>query len=389
MRKLASIQRISKLEPIEGADKIEKATVLGWELVVKKGEFKEGDLCVYCEIDSILPERPEFEFLRLRYTNIFEPGFYPRKFRIKTIKLRGQISQGICFPLSILPEFTTKNKLTFDNTEGLDVTEILGITKFEPYKDLKLAKQSGKISYPNWWPGLAQKFAHRFKFIKNYYRKHSGQKSFPSLIPKTDETRVQVLQPLLDKYKGYDCYITEKLDGSSITIYQINGKFGVCSRNVDLKRDKNCQYWNTVLEHNLENKFKKEFGKRNIALQGELIGVGVQGNKYKLDKLDIYFFNLYDIDNHCYENLYNLMLTCENLKEKTVPILSVDFVLNHSIPELVELSKGNSVLNYKIHREGIVIRPTLEYEDYDLHCQLVKNRVSFKVVNPDFLLKYD
>lgn len=371
MRKLASIQRISKLEPIEGADRIEKATVLGWELVVKKGEFKENDLCVYCEIDSVLPERPEFEFLR------------DRKFRIKTIKLRGQISQGICFPLSILPG------LTFDNTEGLDVTEILGITKFEPYKDLKLAKQSGKISYPNWWPGWVQKFAHRFKFIKNYYRKHSGQKSFPSLIPKTDETRVQVLQPLLDKYKGYDCYITEKLDGSSITIYQINGKFGVCSRNVDLKRDKNCQYWNIVLEHDLENKFKKEFGKRNIALQGELIGIGVQGNKYNLDKLDIYFFNLYDIDKHCYQNWYELKLTCEGLKEKTVPVLTTKFNLNHSIPELVELSKGNSVLNYKIPREGIVIRPILEYEDYDLHCQLVKNRVSFKVVNPDFLLKYD
>ena len=81
MRNLASIQKISKLEPIPNADTIEKATVLGWELVVKKGEFKEGDLCVYCEIDSVLPERPEFEFLRTK------------KFRIKTIKFKGQISQ--------------------------------------------------------------------------------------------------------------------------------------------------------------------------------------------------------------------------------------------------------------------------------------------------------
>src|SRR6056297_506501 len=92
MRKLASIQKIRSLDPIEGADAIERATVLGWQLVVKKGEFKPGDLAVYCEIDSLMPERPEFEFLK------------PRKMRIRTVRLRGQVSQGICFPLSILPD---------------------------------------------------------------------------------------------------------------------------------------------------------------------------------------------------------------------------------------------------------------------------------------------
>ena len=91
MRKLASIQKIKAIQPIEGADAIDHASVLGWQLIVKKNEFNVGDLCVYCEIDSLLPEKPEFEFLR------------PRKMRIQTIRLRGQISQGICFPLSILP----------------------------------------------------------------------------------------------------------------------------------------------------------------------------------------------------------------------------------------------------------------------------------------------
>lgn len=99
MRKLASIQRIISLSAIEGADKIEKAVVLGWNVVVKKGDFKVGDLCVYCEIDSILPDKPEFEFLR------------DRKFRIKTIKLKNQCSQGICFPLSILENY---GKLIYD-----------------------------------------------------------------------------------------------------------------------------------------------------------------------------------------------------------------------------------------------------------------------------------
>jgi hypothetical protein len=369
MRNLASIQKITKLEPILNADMIEKATVLGWELVVKKGEFKIGDLCVYCEIDSILPDKPEFEFLR------------ERKFRIKTIRLKGQVSQGICFPLSILPE---KIKIV----EGLDVTEKLGIIKWEPYQDeQKCQKQNGKIMYPKWMPYWLQMFLHKFKFIQNYYRQHSGQKSFPSLIPKTDETRVQVLQPLIDKYAGIKCYYTEKLDGSSTTVYQINNKFGVCSRNIDLKRDLSDKYWKTVLDHDLENKFKKCFPDENIALQGELIGEGIQGNKYHLKGLDIYFFNIFNIKKFSYGNLFDLVSICRGLEEKTVPILSENYLLSNSIPELVELSKGKSQIGETI-REGIVIRPLVEIEDTELHCQLVKNRVSFKSVNPDFLIKY-
>ena len=123
MRKLASIQKIVSLEPIKDADKIEKATVLGWELVVaKKDNFKVGDLVVYCEVDSILPDKPEFEFLR------------ERKFRIKTIKLRGQVSQGICFPLSILP------KAKYN--EGEDVTEVFGARKYDPWRSLNARRQN-------------------------------------------------------------------------------------------------------------------------------------------------------------------------------------------------------------------------------------------------------
>lgn len=369
MRKLASIQKIGNLEPIPNADSIEKATVLGWELVVKKGVFKIDDLCVYCEIDSILPNKPEFEFLR------------DKKYRIKTIKLRGQISQGICFPISILPE---KTKII----EGIDVTEILGVKKWETNNDeQKSVKQTGKIMYPKWMPQWIQRFVHKFNFIKNYYRQNSGQKTFPSLIPKTDETRVQVLQSLIDKYNGVKCYFTEKLDGSSITVYQINGKFGVCSRNVDLKRDDTDKFWKTVLAHDLENKFKKLFGNENIALQGELIGEGIQGNKYKLKGLDIYFFNVFFIKKYSYGNLSELIEICQKLNEKTVPILNDNYDLVNSIPELVELSKGTSKLNGTI-REGIVIRPLEEIKDSELHCQLVRNRISFKSVNPEFLLKY-
>lgn len=370
MRKLASIQRIIKLEPIPNADSIEKATVLGWELVVKKGEFKEGELCVYCEIDSVLPEKPEFEFLR------------ERKFRIRTIKIRGQISQGICFPLSILPDCINVSG------EGQDVTVAIGIKKYEPYQeDLKCSKQVSKLIYPSWLPGSIRKILHRFGFIRKLLQNKSTQKSFPSLIPKTDETRIQVLQPLLDKYKGTPCYVTEKLDGSSITIYQLNGKFGVCSRNIDLKKDKRNKYWATVLEHDLEAKFKKVFGKHDVAMQGELIGDGIQGNKYKLKGQDIYFFNLYYIKEKMYGDACDLFGTCMALCEKHVPIVFQRYILSDSIPELVEMSKGKSVLA-DIQREGIVIRPINEVVDSELHCDLVRNRVSFKSVNPDFLLKY-
>ena len=366
MRKLASIQRIISLDVIDGADQIEKATVLGWNVVVKKGDFKAGELVVYCEVDSILPEKPEFEFLR------------DRKFRIRTIKLRGQVSQGICFPLSILPETVFH--------EGLDVTELLGITKYEPYQEeQRNAKQTSKFIYPKWMP----KWFLRFKFVRDYYRKTSEHKSFPSLIPKTDETRVQVLQPLLDKYKGTRCYYTEKLDGSSITVYQINDSFGVCSRNIDLKRDENDKFWATVIKHDLERKFKKVFGNTNVAIQGELVGPGIQGNKYKLTELDIYFFNVFWIQKFAYGDLHDLLLVCRSLNEKTVPILNDNYTLTNSIPELVDLSKGKSILNGTTIREGIVIRPLKEIEDKELHCQLVKNRISFKSVNPDFLLKYE
>src|SRR5271157_945626 len=119
MRQLAYIETIKNLRPIEGADKIETAIILGWEVVVKRGEFSIGDKVVYCEIDSILPDLPPFEFLRAK------------KFRIRTIKLKSQISQGIAFPLSVINEVTPSFDITKLNV-GDDVTELLQITKYDP-----------------------------------------------------------------------------------------------------------------------------------------------------------------------------------------------------------------------------------------------------------------
>jgi RNA ligase (TIGR02306 family) len=238
-RKLATIQKISKISPIENAESISVASVLGWKVVVRKDEFNEGELVVYCEIDSIMPQRPEFEFLK------------DRKYRIRTIKLRGQISQGICFPPSILPDGTLIE-------EGEDVTDILGVEKY-----------------------IYQIPAHLSGIIKGEY---------PSFMPKTDETRIQVLQDVLTRHKGTRCYVSEKVDGSSITFYFRNGEFGVCSRNLELKESPENTIWKIARELKIEEKLR-EYGK-NIALQGEIIGNGIQKNPLKLETTKILFFNM-------------------------------------------------------------------------------------------------
>ncbi len=328
MRNLASIQKIKALEPIENADAIQKATVLGWQLVVKKGEFEVDDLCVYCEIDSLLPDRPEFEFMK------------PRGMRVRTIRLRGQTSQGICFPLSILPEGTPI-------VEDTDMTDILNIQKYESPMPANLI-------------GIAKG-------------------AFPSFLPKTDETRVQVLQELLDKYQGEPCYIAEKLDGSSVTYYLKNNVFGVCSRNLELLETPDNALWKVARTLEIEEKLRALGA--NFALQGELIGEGIQGNKYKLKGTTVRFYNVFDIGNYKYLDFEDFIAFIKKLELEAVPILNTNYKLNNDIPQLVELSIAKSQLS-DVQREGIVIRPLVERQD-------TIGRVSFKVINPEFLLKFE
>ena len=330
MRKLASIQVIKKIEPIPNADNIELATILGWKVVVKKNDFKVGDLVVYIEIDSLLPDRPEFAFLR-------DYGF-----RIRTIKLRGQISQGIAFPLSILPE----------NREfeiGEDVTSLLGIIKYEPPIPIQL---SGKI--------------------KGF---------FPNFIPKTDEVRIQTIPEFLEKYKGEICYVTEKVDGTSATYFLKDNEFGVCSRNLNLEEEEINIFWIVANQLRIEQTLR-DYG-NNIALQGEILGPKVQDNRYGLKTYNLYLFNIFDIDSQCYLNFKDFKNLSHRLELTTVPILDEYYILNDSIESLIELAKGKSTLNPKISREGIVIRSLREDPDS------IYGRLSFKVLNSTFLLKYE
>ena len=193
-RKLASVQRIVSLSPIEGADQILKAVVLGWELVVaKKDNFKVGDLVIYCEVDSIMPDRPAFEFLR------------ERKFRIKTIKLRGQVSQGICFPLSILPY----NPMKY--SEGRDVTDILGVIKYDPQAEFERKETLRLASIDK---NRMTKFLKRYAWYRNLFFKPT-RIPFPAFIRKTDEDRIQLFPNACEQWKGVSFTITEKVDGQS------------------------------------------------------------------------------------------------------------------------------------------------------------------------------
>jgi RNA ligase (TIGR02306 family) len=346
MRKLASIQTVNNVEPIPGADAIERIRVLGWWVVAKKGEHRPGDKLVYCEIDSLLPERPEFEFLR---ASSFKPARddLPAGFRIKTVKLRGQVSQGICFPLSILPPGGPTD-------EGADVTVLLDIRKWE-------------APMPSGMGG----------------RTKGG---FPGFLPKTDETRVQVLEALLRRHQGKTFYVTEKLDGSSFTAFLRDGIFGICSRNLWMDETDETNLLARVARRlKLEEKLRdlRERRGHDVAIQAELIGPGIQKNKYELKEATLGVFNVLDASAFRLLDHPESLEAIRRLELEPVPQLG-KLVLKHSIDELVALAEGPSVLNPKAQREGIVLRPLVEEHDED-----VGGRLSFKVINPKFLLKYD
>ena len=338
-RKLGSVRKIIDLSPIEGADKIELATIDGWKVVVAKDvNHKVGDLIVYCEVDSFLPIREEFEFLR---KTSFKKMGDQEGFRLKTIRLRGQISQGLIVPLDVLLKHGVSSDDVF---EGLDVTGTLGIVKYEPPIPADLA---GKVK------GL-----------------------FPSFIRKTDEERVQNLASDYEKYRaqnklGMKFYVTEKLDGSSATFYLKDEVFSVCSRNLELIETEGNTFWKVARELELEDKLKT-IG-FNVCLQGELIGEGIQGNPYKIKGQTVRFFNGFNIDTQ--ENIPFLEFTeiTQKLGLTTVPILDFDFDLPSSIDDMLDYAESPSNLNSNFGREGVVVR------SYD-------RTISFKSISNQFLL---
>ena len=333
-RKLASIETIKELKPIEGADFIDIATFedLGWQCVVKKGEFQVGDKSVYFSIDSILPDATWSEFLG-------------EKKRLRTKKFKGAISQGLALPLSAFE----LNDSLLNLSQGEDITELIGVTKYEP----PMRFQSG-----------------------------NAKGNFPTYLgfSKTDETRVQAAPSVLNELHGQPYVISTKMDGTSSTALMINDEFTVCSRNLMLKEDDTSVYWKAAHKNDLKNKLSQDEFKHYV-LQSEVCGPSIQGNKLGLSEIDMFVFNVFDLNKMTYldaeeeENLVN------RLGLKHVPIIEKGDFFDYDLETILAKAEGKYE-GTKNEREGIVIRS----QKY-MYSEKMHGRMSFKAISNKFLLK--
>lgn len=380
-RALAYIQHVTNIRPIEGADNIEQCNVLGWNLICKKGEFHEGDPCVYIEIDSKVPEREEFEFLRAK------------GFKVKTMKLGkfNCISQGLAMSQSAFKELTGLS-------EGTDVTDILGI-KYSVQEDntrksngdpnakyKSMAARHQKIFKKKWARWMMRRSWGRKIMFFFFGKKKDNPRGFPTFVSKTDEERVENQPWRIGDGKTY--LATEKLDGTSCT-YALERKgrnkfeFYVCSRNVRQQDEKQeCYhdhniYWDLAFKYNIEQHLKdflNQFPQLQwVCIQGEGVG-SVQGNPLKLTEDDLYVFNFKESQT----GRWSSMAGAGQVREwgmKWVPILG-EVQMPDTMEELKVLATGKSKVNPDVMREGIVYR-SLDGSD------------SFKNVSREYLLKHN
>ena len=380
-RALAYIQHVTNIRPIDGADNIEQCNVLGWNLICKKGEFHEGDPCVYIEIDSKVPEREEFEFLRAK------------GFKVKTMKLGkfNCISQGLAMPQSAFKELAGLS-------EGTDVTDILGI-KYSVQEDnarkgnsdpnakyKSMAARHQKIFKKKWARWMMRRSWGRKVMFFFFGKKKDNPRGFPTFVSKTDEERVENQPWRIGDGKTY--LATEKLDGTSCT-YALERKgrnkceFYVCSRNVRQHDEKQeCYhdhniYWDLAFKYNIEQHLKdflNQFPQLQwVCIQGEGVG-SVQGNPLKLTEDDLYIFNFKESQT----GRWSSMAGAGQVREwgmKWVPILG-EVQMPDTMEELKVLATGKSKVNPEVMREGIVYR-SLDGSD------------SFKNVSREYLLKHN
>ncbi len=325
-RKMASVQKIAEIKPIEGADRIVAYRINGWWVVDSKDKYEVGDYVVFCEVDSWIPHE---------LAPFLSKGKEPREFegvkgeRLRTARLRGQLSQGLILPI---PD-------GFIKVEDTDCTDALGIRKWERPIPAQLR-------------GL----------IKG---------NFPSEIPKTDQERVQNIK--IEEYAGQSYEVTEKLHGSSMTCFlDKNGEFHVCSRNLDLKFDENNAYWKAAIKFNVEGKMRAA-GLAGVAIQGELCGAGINGNNYNLG-LDWFVFDVYVVGEG-YMAPKQRRTLINSLGLKHAPVVSVDSQLTQDIPTLLEIANGKSYIAECL-REGFV------YKSED-------GSKSFKVISNEWLCRYE
>lgn len=342
VRKLASIAEITYIKPIEGADAIECAIVNGgWPVVIRKDEYKVGDIAIYLEIDSWVPHE---------LAPFLSKGQEPREYngvkgeRLKTVKLRGQISQGLLLPID----------LTFFRDIGTDLTESLSIQKWEP-------------PIPAQLQGMMKG-------------------NFPHFISKTDQERCQNLRKDIFETHQDEIYeVTTKLDGSSMTVYVKDGEIGVCSRNIDLVETEGNSFWKAAHQQNILYALRtvSEDKGEEYAIQGELIGEGIQGNPEKLTGQRFYLFDIYSITAGRYlrtDERYSILDKMNNIYGadiEHVPIVDGHLRVAQAydtIDELLEYAEGPS-LNPQTKREGLVFKSW-------------ESDFTFKAIANSYLLKH-
>lgn len=355
IRKLASIAEITYIKPIEGADAIECAIVNGgWPVVVKKGEYQVGDVAIYLEIDS---------WVSHELAPFLSKGQEPREYngvkgeRLRTVKLRGQISQGLLIPVTaqfIISKLGAGPGAKFTDYIGRDVTEILGIQKWEPPIPAQL--------------------------------QGTMKGNFPHFIPKTDQERCQNLRKdIFETHKDEIYEVTTKLDGSSMTVYVKNGEIGVCSRNIDLIETEGNSFWKAAREQNIVDAMIMLYNQQGLecAIQGELIGEGIQGNPEKLKGQRFYLFDIYSITEGRYlkpQECYSVLDQLNNLygaDVEHVPIIDGHLRVAQAydtIDDLLEYAEGPS-LNPQTKREGLVFKSW-------------ESDFTFKAIANSYLLKH-
>lgn len=342
IRKLAKIVQIDAVVSIDGADAIESAKVGGWTVVVKKNEYIPGDLAVYFEIDSFLPEGNQaWQFLVDKSSRMFNDV---KGHVLRSIKLRGQVSQGLLLGLDVLRGAGMDVDIL---AVGEDVGELLGVVKYEPPVPAELA-------------GIARGM-------------------FPSRVSKTDQERVQNLADELSEWTVDDQLtweVTEKLEGSSCTFAWLDDDLHVCSRNIDLMDTEGNSLWKAAKELGISEKFSDGFAGRNLALQGEIVGFGIQGNIYGLRAQKFFLFDIYDVDQGKYLAPRERNAIAQQMGLDQVPVINPAFKLPDvaTMDVLLAMADGQSVLRDGQLREGLVFKAN-------------EKPVSFKTVSNKYLLR--
>lgn len=339
-RKLASVQRVLAIEPIANADAIELARINGWQCVVKKGEFSPGDPGVYFELDAVPPDTGNFQFLWTPKGAALGSVTRPASARIRTIRLRGTLSQGLLLPL---------NRLGVDAStpEGTDLTARLGVGKYEP----PLPAGMGEARAP-----------------------------FPGLVPKTDEMRVQSMLAVIEELRGLPYVITQKCDGTSSTflIDPRDGEFHACGRNWSIADGDNA-YWSVARKYGLVEKLRAHAGR--YAIQGEICGPGVQANPLGLPSLTWLGFSAFDLVERRFLGHDEFAALTTDLQVPIVPVIETGPSFAHDLASLLLLAEGvyPGTAN---EREGVVVRPLAPRPS-----EALGSRLSFKVISNRYLLK--